>query len=601
MIKELKIPQELYNEFYLRYTVDEIKRKLQDHVLDFLQQNQTLCLAEGVSHYLYSKVHSSSIKKQEAVKLFCIPFLSEKLLDAFRAYLPNKVRAILDELVWKGQLHEDEIREELGIEIVDVKLPEHSWTMPERTINRRFKFFLAKGTMVYAGRKGKVYTLTLLPELLKYLRINYPKPKNYDLHPTAVKKTEFVYSGEKDILLELPRLLAYYGQGNIKLSKKEIPLSSTVNKMQRTLELAEFFEGTKDKVLKNVRTNAIASLLVFGDKLVNEKSPVEFLKKLFHSYAQKHFFASMPRLLTLLNGAGYWNDKELDTVELQYFALLKLMPSEEWIDFKNMEDLLKFRQWNIEPVYSVSAHNHLYYSRKTNRGTEKEFLWQNTFYRALVIPLLKANFFLFAAFGLVEIAYNQPDTSDITRTFFSPYDGLQSVRLTELGAFITGQNQSYQLPDEIQEMPLVLSEDSLMILSDENDTTADILLQNFTQKVGANRYQTDEAIFLKDCSSQSDLLQKINFFKQTVKNELPANWEMFFESLKSKINPFTKVTSKYELLQIPSDNRELIQLIAQDSVLKNLVLKGEGFHIFVKKTDLTPFKNRLKEFGFLLS
>ncbi|MGB0930155.1 MAG: hypothetical protein ACPGVB_05235 [Chitinophagales bacterium] len=600
MNKVLNIPQDIYNEFYVRYTADEMKKKLQDHVIGFLQQNQDLCLAEGLSPYIYTKVHDSFIKKEYVVKLFCVPFLSEKLLDAFRAYLPSKIRAILDELVWKGQMHEDEIREELDIEIVDVVPAEHSWAMPERTVNLRFKFFLAKSQVVYAGSKGKIYTLTLLPKLLKYLRVNYPKPKNYDLHPTTVKETEFVYSGEKDILLELPRLLAYCGQGNIKLSKKNIPLSSTLNKMQRTLELAEFFESTKDKTLQNVRTNAIASLLVFGDKLMKEKSPVEFLKKVFHSYAKKHFFASMPRLLTLLNGTGYWKDRELDSVELQYFALLKLMPSGKWIDFKNIEDLLKFRQWNIEPIYSVTAHNHLYYSRKTNRGTEKEFLWGNIFYRALVIPLLKANFFLFAAFGLVEIAYNQPDTSEITRTFFSPYDGLQSVKLTELGAFITGQKQSYEPPVDVNQTPLVLSEDSLMILSDESDATAHILLQNFTQKVGTNRYQTDEAIFLKDCSSQSDLRQKINLFEQTVTAELPTNWETFFERLKAKVNPFKKVTSKYELLQIPPNNQELIQLLAHDSVLKNLVLKGEGFHIFVKKIDLTPFKNRLKEYGFLI-
>ncbi|MGB1242274.1 MAG: hypothetical protein ACPG49_07125 [Chitinophagales bacterium] len=601
MATELKIPQDIYNEFYLRYRADEMKKKLQDHVLDFLKKNQVLCLSEGVSHYLYSKVHSSSIKKQEAVKLYCIPFLSEKLLDAFRASLHKDVRTILDELVWKGQIHEDEIREDLGIEVVNVQAPAHSWEMPDRTVKWRFKFFLAKSQFVYAGKKGKIYTLTLLPELLEYLRTNYPKPKNYNLHPTTVKETYFVYSGEKDILLELPRLLAYYGQGNIKLSKKDVPLLSTVNKMQRNLELAEFFENTKDKALKNLRTNAIAGLLVFGDEMMDERNPVEFLKKLFHSYPKKYFYTSMHRLLPLLNGTGHWKDRELDNVEHNYFNLLKLMPSGEWIDFKNLEDLLKFRQWNIEPVYSHSAHHHLYYSRKTNRGTEKEFLWKNIFYRALAIPLLKANFFLFAAFGLVEIAYNQPDTTDVTKTFFSPYDELQSVKLTKLGAFITGQKRSYELPVDVQQTPLVLSEDSLMILSDESDATADILLQNFTQKVGANRYQTDEAIFLKDCSSQSELLQKINLFQQTVTAELPANWEVFFERLKAKVNPFTKVTSKYELLQIPANNQELIQLMARDSVLKNLVLKGEGFHIFVKKTDLTKFKSRLKEFGFLLS
>ncbi|MEZ4886479.1 MAG: hypothetical protein R3E32_17210 [Chitinophagales bacterium] len=601
MNKVLNIPQDIYNEFYLTYTAEEMKKKLKGLFLNFLKAHENLCVSEGLSPYTYSKVHDSQIRKEYTVKLYCTPFLSEKLVDAFRKFLPSETRAILDELVWKGQLHEDEIREDLGIEVVDEVPARNAWESPKRTVNEKFKFFLVKSKHIWQGNKGKVYTLTLLPVVLKYLRINYPKPKNYNLNSAKLKKTDFVYTAEKDIFWELPRLLAYYGQGNIKLTNKNRPTLSTLNKMQRTLNLEEFFGDTKDKNLQNVRTNAIAGLLVISEKWMNERDPVQFLKKMFNSYSKKHFYASMPRLLTLLKGTSSWADRSIEPVEEKYFELLKMMSLGEWVDFQNIRDLLKYRMWDIEPVPIDSAHRTLYFNRKTNIQTEKEFVWANIFYKALAIPLLKANFFLFAAFGLVEIAYNQPDTSDITKTFFSPYDELQFVRLTELGAYITGQKRSYELPIEVQQTPLILSEDSLMILSDETDVFADILLQNFTQKVGSNRYQTDEAIFLNDCFSQSDLTQKINSFKQTVTDKMPSNWELFFEKLIAKVNPFTKVTSQYELLQIPANNQELIQLIAHDRVLKEYVLKAERFHIFVKKTNLAKFEKRLKEFGFLLT
>ena len=146
---------------------------------------------------------------------------------------------------------------------------------------------------------------------------------------------------------------------------------------------------------------------------------------------------------------------------------------------------------------------------------------------------------MFAAFGLVEIAYNTPDTSEIIDTYYSPYDGLQYVKITDLGAYVSSNYKTdYTPPQTVEKTPLVLSEDSLMILSDETDVTADILLKNYTEKVGPNRYQTDPSIFLKDCRSVEDIQNKVDLFQQTVSNELPANWKAFFDTLLSNTDPF---------------------------------------------------------------
>jgi len=41
-------------------------------------------------------------------------------------------------------------------------------------------------------------------------------------------------------------------------------------------------------------------------------------------------------------------------------------------------------------------------------------------------------------------------------------------------------------------------------------------------------------------------------------------------------------------------------LIVQDPVIKKLVLKAELFHILVSKENLSKFKSRMKELGYLV-
>lgn len=52
--------------------------------------------------------------------------------------------------------------------------------------------------------------------------------------------------------------------------------------------------------------------------------------------------------------------------------------------------------------------------------------------------------------------------------------------------------------------------------------------------------------------------------------------------------------------QLPVDSKELHRLIAQDNILKQLVLKAENYHILVANTEATRFKNRMKELGYVI-
>ncbi|MGB1240936.1 MAG: hypothetical protein ACPG49_00335 [Chitinophagales bacterium] len=595
MAEELYIPKSLYNEVDKTYLTDELEKRVKPLVFNFLNHNGAICISEGVPLQLYAKVHNRQQTKEILIKLCCIPFLTEKLVSAFKETLPEEFATVFDALIWNEKLSGDVIKSRFDISISSVNKSRRSWIGSSRELKGLYSFFLWKP--IHRIQEHEHHTLYLLPGFRKLLMENSSKPENYYLRATELEKTDFIYCGEKDIFLELPRLLAYYEEGNIKTTTKTRPISSTLNKMQKKLNLAEFFEDTKEDVLKNLRVNAIASLLVLIEKKNYDRTYENWLKKVFDLYQKKNYYISLPRLLTHIKGLNYVEDYDLNSIEPYIYQILQEMPLDSWVSYENIEESAYYRIFKLEPIEKNLASSRLYFSE----GKIKYYVKKTIYHKAIIQPTLKANFFLLAAFGLVEIAYNQPDTFKITETYLSPYDGLRFVKLSNLGAYIVGKKQEYKQIEGTERKPLILSPDSLMILSDETDSVADILLQKYTKKVGANRYQTDLSTFLKKCSTRKELEDKIEGFMNTVSIDLPSNWETFFEELIDKINPFESVGDDFLVLKISPTNRELIQLIAQDVVLKKLVLKGEGFLIFVPKTNLTQFRNRLKEFGFLFS
>lgn len=596
------IPDNFYNEIDKAFNAVDLGKIVKLFTLNFLAENIQLCQEEGVKEDLLNKViFYQNPTKAYKVRLFCLPFATEKLFAAFRAYLPEDVRKVMDTMVWEVAMHENEIKEKLGVTVTE--MGDNGWGNINYVLKKEYVFLKSIKEYDWSEEKRDFYTLHMLPAMRVHLMSYYPKPKNYELNPTDLQPTTFTYNGEQEIFFELPRLVAYHGQGNIKLTAKERPTVSSVNKMQRTLNLAEFFEGSKEKVMKNLRSNAIASMLILSDRLKGAKNDEKFLKRLFHLYRTYEHFSSFPMLHTIIKGTGHLDTySDLRKIEPRIFDLLQKFPKGKWISYQNVEDYVNYRMLDIAPVTLYTARHRLYFSIKfENSYTEKHYVEEKSFRKEVVLPFLKGSFFLFAAFGLVEIAYNAPDTYQIGGTCYSPYDNLQFIKLTDLGAYVFGQTSEYERAAKPQQVPLVLSKDSLMILSDETDVTADILLQNYTQKVGANRYQTDAAIFLKNCQTKTDLKNKINLFKQTVTSDLPSNWQTFFATLLDNVNPLKKASSNYVVMQIPDDNKDLVRLIAQDVILKKYAIKAEFFHILVSKSNWAKFKNRLKELGFLMS
>lgn len=589
------------------YTMADMKESFLDLTRKFVQTNMKMLMADEVPDKILLIGTQSSWSKRELALFITLPYLDKHFFEAFKNILPENTLLLLEELVWEEKLTQQEIETRLGIELFNVKKSSYSG-YEQFILKDDYKYFRHVNVHRYSTLRKPEYILYIEPSVRRIINIYYDKPTGSALKPVKeITETHYLYDrGEMDIFLELPRLQAYAQQGNIKISAKGKPAVSTLGKMQRKLNLAEFYPKEKNKLVGLMRSNLLAGLIsTLGTASTSSDSAV-LIKMLIQSYYSNNY-RTVYKLLSHLKGTGHTDEYYTEKVEHHFVHLLSELPENGWVSIDNVYKFLKFSFVDIRPVKGYTARNKLYYEyeamvkyeRYTYRET-KHYIDNDRYDQAITFPTLSGTFFLFAAFGLLDLAYDEIDGEVMGETCDSPYDGLKYIRLTSLGAYVSGQKTHYEKPEGIGQAKIELSEDSLTIVSDKNDPTAAIILEPFTEKVTPNRFRTDYSIFLSGIANKKELADKIRLFKQAVTEDLPTNWVHFFEQLNKKIDPL-ELVSDMVLFKIPADSPDLIKLIARDSKLKNICYKGEGYHILVPKKKLAPFKARLREFGYLLS
>ncbi|MEM9991886.1 MAG: hypothetical protein AAF738_08985, partial [Bacteroidota bacterium] len=598
------------------YTKAQLDTSFKTPVRIFITQHESFLRSEGIPNRILNLAKEKRFGKKTLSDMCAVPFRNEAIFNKFRETLVDDVRKVLDALVWVKSIHERDIKEKLNIEICteEYKTRYGGSAYLVRVLKSGFNIFQSINHAPYYGTAN--YSLFLTPELRKLLFNYYEKPEHAHLQPLddeALKTTTHQYSsGEIDIHLELGRIAAYVSQGQVKVTAKGRPSASTLGKMQRKLNLREFFDEKKidktEKSLKNVRTKLLAGMAVtLASKQVHTDIAYVLREEVFKKNFLKRF-DSPPTIMAHLKGMSYLESHDFRPVEVEAFSLLSRLPLQQWISIANLEDYITYNIIDLAPVTTATASNKLYFEYAEDpdsdqyymRYARKHYIDSGTFDAAILKPYLKGLFFFYAAFGLVKIKYNQPDASELGRTTYSPYDQLKYVQLTPLGYYVTRQTNTYVQPKGSTESNILLSEDSLTILVDAEDLIAPTLLEPYAERVSSTRYKTDFRFFLKECRSKKELEGKIKLFQQFISNELPVIWQKFFAELRQKIDPFVELKD-LKIFKIPTDNPALVQLIARDSLLKKIVIKAEGYHVLIPRKEFARFKKRLQEFGYFLT
>ena len=565
-------------------------------LMPYLKMLESSLYAEKISAIFFAKTYTS-LTCNELAKCIIFPFVSEKIYEEFRALLNEEQRKIWDYLVLNGSISTLDIKRELGIDIFRLSPSRPS----EVILASEYSFLPYFKPYSSWGNQTTMQLLSIHPELAKigrelykenpFLKMGFIKPVPQEI------KAKYMVSFEDKILADFSNLFLYYTQGNINVTAKNYINQTGLNKLNKTLKIAEFFPDASEKNIKLLRTYLLASLMLRMPRKSLDKPIESYIKDLFWSKFKEGYEHPIELLYYLKNITKLgFSDVQKDNSH--YWQFLKKALNEKWQSAENLFHEFTADYGNVAPIKDF--YNNLYYDFP-ERGYGSPTLNKYNVRQTAGIPVFKGCLFMFAAYGLVEIAYNEVDMSKWGVLNFSPYDHIQYVRLTALGAYILDFTDKYVPAFQLANNKFSLSETNLHIIIEEevSPQATQMLLADFSKKISPKRYSTDYQTFLKGCLNSRVLQMRINSLSALVNKEIPKHWLDFFAELKNKVNPI-KAVSDFFVYQIPANNTTIIQLISKDEELRKYVFRAEGFFLLIHKDKLEPFKKRLQEFGYLL-
>jgi hypothetical protein len=574
-------------------------------VTPLLTQNRTFLASKGLDVGFLAK-KPAQLTKLDMIKILIMPFFSAEIYQQFLDSLNKNQRKVWDYVVMNGTASNIDIEKDLGIKTGEIKknairyaylqeqfsyvVKEEYDFLPLPIRPTSYSYYLSSslGVNFFVCEPLAELATQYSPNILAELGLKKKLPKKIE--------AKYFFSFERNILSEFPRLLLFQQQGNISANISGFVNQTGWTKTHKTVAISEFYPNTTDKKLKFMRTHLLSTLIVpVKSKTSFKKTTEDNLKKVFGDiFTLKYHHAN--NLLYYLKNAQKIDYNDYNYGRERYWTFLQKMLTKEWTSVENLVLEFSLHYGNFIPQNNV-------YTEAYYEGDEGKMLMVNeyNFRQMVAIPTFKGCLFLFAAYGLVEIACDELDMDITDKRIFSFYDNLKYVRLTGLGEYVLGKTAIYSPDFQSDNNKFVLSDTNLTILieSQESADTTKMLLSDFAEKISATRYKTDYQIFLKGCKSQVELQNKIKMFKALVDKKTPQVWAEFFEELLKKINP-AKLLSDCLVYQIPKENVALIQLISNDKDLRDCVMRAEEFCIIVQKTRLNAFRKRLQEFGYLL-
>lgn len=536
--------------------------------------------------------------KSDVVVVVAILFSGSLPYRLFRESLPEDVLMLWDALVKHNFIGFAEAKLTLGIEVVDKIPPKSSFYMKEPEVKEKFNIFPSKSPF-WAYQQLDSYFW--LPRLLRETLISlYEIPASAKLLPAKDLPEEGIFFSdtESQFFSDYGRMNLYYKQDEISYSTKLRPVQTGLGKIQRTLKIREFFPDTTVKQYKYLKTNMLASVMPYFFMVEKNLVEPQDILKAFIRKAYGNGFPSATVLLPDIKGLAYFENHQFKVYEGQMLKLLKDLPQNEYVAIENILGYCSFSLFQTDIVGRNEAYEKLTMEAPED-GHYKVAIGYNRHRNAIELPVLKGTFFFFAALGLCEIIYDEVDEYESTTVRYSPWDNLIAVKRTALGDYVCGLSEQYQM-SESKIDDFTLSDSALIIKLDSAESPYSVSFSNFAEQLNPLSFKTDASIFLKNVRSLQDLNTKIALFKQMVPTGMPKNWQDFFNGLFKKVNPMD-FYGDCAVFRIPSDNKAFIQILAQDTVIKKLVFKAEGYLIIVPKSNIPPLKRRLAEFGYLLT
>lgn len=411
------------------------------------------------------------------------------------------------------------------------------------------------------------------------------------------------YVGEQDILQKLPLLEMLYQGGKLAIGRNKLAASAFATASKVT-GFREFFEATKQGPVRSYAPccahlvlNIFALFRSYhGSKASLPKAPADLISKLVRE-APNVAFMYIPIVLGYLKG---FRKTDLDDVKanLPMVCLrreLCIHADKGWLPVDKLIYHIRSRNDDDEARVFFARFHGLTSLRNEFVGSGKP-LMPCELTEQLFLAYIRANIYVMAAFGLLEIAYTLPDPAhDAT-----PYSSVRYVRLTKLGRYVLKLDNTYEANTTDSSELFELDDRELFIKSTTENNPFATLLADIATPITAKLYKVNYASFLRGCESKKDIEDKIRLFKQCIAPKPPKNWKAFFDDVLGRCNLLQEPATTYKVLAIPAEQKELQRIMLTDSLIRCFVIKAEKYTVLIDSKAFGVVSNRLKEYGYLL-
>lgn len=566
----------------------------------------------------YSLKLQSKTKRTVATKDNYVSLFTELFEDnEFKAKLYNKLiktelsKYLYESLVWEnGFLPTEEVSRKYNYQFKKY-IPEWYGEKIERLPNNLFadNISLVSRKVVFEYNKIVADVLFINDSIKKLLQLIMPLPQNYYLKAVEVaRKCEYHYNNEVGVLEFVDTIYPMLENNLVAFNTTKIkPLAKSLNILKQTSGIEEFYSEKKlNSLATDMLTRSFANYY-WKNRHKFEQPQYNAIKHFLLAEFGGHFDFMISRIFLshlkkVRYDSYYQDDTEIfDTIKW----IVSQMPQENYVSMKNILEFCKYREIEIDIDASNKRYDYVMdCDIITENGKITETLRVGYYYDILMFePLLKAAFFYLGAFGLFELEYEEPySLYTITakdKEYISHWDGLEYVKLTELGKYVFGLRKDYEYKKETKRVAKIKFDEYKPIITvDKSDIITQAKLESFADKYDTNRYILSYTKLFKDVKSKKALEMKIESFYKQIGQKPPKVFDDFFDEVRANAN-LLKRNLKQVVIEL-QNNKKLLHFLMHNKKIQELITKAEGYRIIVAKENIPKLTKILKENGFFV-
>ena len=527
-------------------------------------------------------------------------FSDEKVFNVIYKTFPEKVKEIFSYTIWKKN-YPIELNELEVYFNISNKFDAASFTLKDE-----YLFFKVLNNPNNQGKE-----LVLDYKIARLLRkYTDKKPSEYFIeaenNENEINFKFYKDNNEYEFINNMNFYLDFFNSGEVSIASNGKILKDSKKNMQKHCEITEYYNDVKG--LEFLKTETICLLFILLKKQYREKSYFNSknIKNIIEDFFNTNLFNTEDSyiytnlFLNYLKGTkNIWkNPEKIKETTYTLVQLLREFPENGIVSVEKIVRAYILREEN-DLIAPKDITDYIYINEAN--GQRAKIQNDIDYVNYIIEPFVKSYLFLLSIFGVFEIFYEKPFFRKglfLKNNYLSKYDGLKYIRLTDLGKYILGYKENFEILDKKEKVEIHL-DDKRQFITIVGEAPARVMFfEKISIKIKGNMFKFTYDSFLKGIKTYEELIDRIEKFKENTTRELPLNWQEFFENLEKKFNSI-KLISDYVVLKL-DDNKELIQLVLKDSRIKKICLKAEDYHLIVSKENLKELVKIFGKYGYYL-